>query len=124
MATLLELNTIEVNSLGDAASADPNVIAARALRAKVRTAILKRANTILQTALPDDETRSDALERLAWAQQVVRAPDSVAGEVFRLTIANNAAATPATILGATDVAIEAAVAPVLAALAKGKRPGA
>ena len=122
MATLLELFTIEVNSQKDSAvETDPDVLAAIDLRRKVRSAVLQHAKDTLQTALPNDDTRNDALELLAWAQRAVGGPDGEAIRVLRFLLAVNAAATPAAILAATDATILAAIEPVLPFLAKGTR---
>ena len=126
MATLLELNTIEVNSGIDPGDpADPAIVAARDLRGKIRSAVLKRAGTILATPLPSDEVaRGPALELLAWAQQAVMAPEGATVAVFRLALARApGAASPAAILAATDQAIQDDITPVLALLAKGMHPG-
>lgn len=123
MATLLELNTIEINSTADPATATGDVLLAVQLRKKVRTAVIKRSNVILGTALPTDATRGDALELLAWAQRAVNNPDSAAGTVLRLTLASVATATVAGILAATDQAIEDSIGPVLPLLAKGMHTG-
>jgi hypothetical protein len=132
MATLLELNTIEVNSTADPGGdpsaeppvpPDPDIVAARALRAKVRTAVIKRAGVIMQTALPTDGTRGPALELLAWAQRTVNSPEGSTATVFRLTLVNVAASTVGNILAASDQAIENSIAPMLPLLAKGMHPG-
>ena len=121
MATLLELYTIEANSQGDPASVDPDVLAAIDLRRKIRSAVLQHATDVLQTPLPTDDTRNDALELLAWAQRAIAAPDTEAARVLRFILAVNAAATPAQILAATDATILSAIEPVLPMLAKGTR---
>lgn len=119
MATLLELYTIEGNVRTDEATATGDVLLAIQLFHKVRTAVLKAANTIFNTALPTDDTRGAALEQLAWAQKAVASPDGVAAVVFRVLLAANANADAATILAASDAAIEGAISPVLALLSKG-----
>jgi hypothetical protein len=119
MATLLELYTIETS-----ATADPTDPAARDLRAKVRSAVLKRAGTILAQPLPAGEGRAEALEQLSWAQRAVASPEAPTAAVFRLVLSRAApGATTAQILAATDQVIEDAITPVLAMLAKGLHPG-
>ena len=132
MATLLELNTIEMNSTrhhgGDPTAEppvlpDPTIVAANELRAKVRSAVLKRAGVVLETELPvDDALRGPALEQVAWAQSTMANPDSMTGTAFRLVLVGAATATPTQILGATDNAIETALTPVLGLLVKGMFP--
>ena len=124
MATLLELFTIEVNSQKDSAvETDPDVLAAIDLRRKVRSAVLQHAKDTLQTALPNDDTRNDALELLAWAQRMVTSPDSNSSIMLRLLLAANAVNTPSQILGASDGTIESALTPILPLLAKGLTVG-
>lgn len=124
MATLLELHTIEANSLVDQQGATGDVLAAIQLRQRVRTAVLKQSHTALNTPLPtDDAQRGDALERLAWAQDAAANPDGMALPVFRLMLAANASATTTQILNASDAQIEAVIVPTLGLLAKGLHPG-
>jgi len=126
MATLLELNTIEMNSTADPGEPpDAAIVAARELRAKVRSAILKRAGVLMATAIPTPEaTRGPALEALAWAQRALENPEGPTASVFRLALARSpGAATPAAILAANDQAVEDGITPILALLAKGLHPG-
>ena len=132
MATLLELNTLEMNSIKDPGGdptaeppvpPDAEIVAARELRAKVRSAVLKRAGLVLETELPaDPDLRSPALEQVAWAQSTMASPDPMTGTAFRLVLVGAATATPTQILGASDAAIEAALTPVLGLLVKGMFP--
>ena len=122
MATLLELYTIEANSLKNPeVEVDADVLAAIDLLHKVRSAVMQHAADVLGTPLPTDDTRADALELLAWAQKAVVSPDAETARVLRFVLATNAAATTAQILAVTDATILSAIEPVLPFLAKGTR---
>ena len=124
MATLLELNTIEVNSTAEPGDpANPDIVAARELRAKIRSAVIKRAGALLGRSLPTED-RGEALEALAWAQQTLQNPSAAASVVLRLALARApGAATPSAILSAADQTIEDVITPILPLLAKGLHPG-
>jgi hypothetical protein len=124
MASLLELATIQVNSLADPGEPpDPDIVAARDLRGRVRMLLVRKAYAFIE-ATPNPEGQPQ-LEQLAFAQQAFRNPDSHTPAMFNLVLANApTASTPAQILGATDTQLDAVLSLArLALLAKGLRLG-
>lgn len=89
MATYAELHDLRVNLTP----------ANAALRSKVATAVTKKAQTILDLAVP-------TANELNWAQSALATPEAMAGLLFPYVLAANSAATVASIQGATDAAIQ------------------
>lgn len=123
MATLLELDTIESNSmLPEPIPPDTEpaaVTAARELRRKVRMAGLVAAELILDDAT-DPSGDTITLERIAWARRTVENPDQAATNLMRLALADaGPALTVAQILAVNEPAIHAVVAKLVPRLAKG-----
>lgn len=87
MATLAELQTVVGNG---------------EMIAKVKSAMLKKAKSVL-----DETSPTLTADRLAWARRaLVVANDDEAAVLWRYVVAANASATVAQILGAADSAIE------------------
>lgn len=140
MALLTELDKIERDSTSTPGSpADPEVLAAIALRAKVRTILYLHAKTLLgggtltiegRAAYPDPESGQERNEAIGWAQRVMSNVDGVLPAAFRIALANGADASAALILAlgsstdpAVDTSLKEAFAPLIPLLAKGMHPG-
>lgn len=133
MATLLELDAIEKNSRRPVDPADPPEVGqARDLRAKMRVAALKVARAILvdPTPLPDSDspepgspaqpTRTERLERIAWARRTVENPDAAVDGLMRLALAGIGPGVQAgAILAASDEVLQSGITPLIPVLAKG-----
>lgn len=70
-----------------------------ALRNKVRVAVAKKAQALVDLATPTQG-------QLAWASQALTNPDAVADQIFNYVLVVNSAATAAQIQAATDAAIQ------------------
>ncbi len=127
MATLLELDSIETNSLRPAPDpttsppdAEPaEVTQARELRRKIRMAGLRAAEAIMDDAT-DPRGDTAVLERIAWARQTVQNPDAAAISLLRLALADAPpSATAAQILSVNETGIQNVVNKLVPRLAKG-----
>lgn len=77
---------------------------------KIRVAVIVVAEDI---RLESDQIAKHA-ERLAWAKTAIQSPDQVAGVMLYAVLAQNAGQSLATINGATDAQVKAAVANAVA----------
>lgn len=70
-----------------------------ALRNRVRVAVTKKAQTLIDLLAPTNA-------QLAWAKAALSNPEAEADRVFPYVLAANSMATTAAITGATDAAIQ------------------
>lgn len=123
MATLLELATIEEESTLPSTGSPVDPGTPQALRARIKTLLYRKAFAYMEaTPSPQD---SDEIAQLAFAQQVLRNPESQLGAVFRLLLAEaDVNDTVEEILAATDTQLDTVMTQArLATLAKGLRVG-
>lgn len=113
MATLLELATIESDSLGDISTATGDELLAIKLRLRVRMAAIEQAAAILVSGL-DEVSKVD----VAWSRIVMSDPDTIISRLFRVVLAASSGNTYSQILNASDANIAAAVAVPLRPIAE------
>ena len=129
MTTLAEREKIERDSRSDpnnpGESTEAEVIAARALLARIRSGVLQVAVAQLPEdgVIPPSGISRDAI---AWGRDVLRSPDTWAADVLRTLLARFSTLSVAQLAGVTDQQIIDAVADNVPALAVGRdvrRPG-
>lgn len=125
MASLLELAQIEEWSVAvDVGSpADPNIVLAKELRARIRTLLYRKAFNFMQSTQDPEGKEQRAV--LAFSQQILRNPGLHLEAAFHVALAQaGAGATVAEILNATDAQLNAIFSlSVIASLAFGLQPG-
>jgi hypothetical protein len=128
MTTLAERAKIERDAVSDPASLpagsteQEEVTAARLLLARIRSAVLDVAETVISdaTAVPSAGLERD---KIGWARSVIASPDQAQMEVLRVLLAKFGESTVAQIAAVTDVQMVAAVTDLVPRLAAGRGIG-